>query len=404
MQIYSNSMKWFKNTSEAVITTLYEIFNQKNQADKSIQKLLKTQKKWGSRDRKFVAKVLYDIVRWKRLYEYVTNSEIKTIEGKWNILTAWSKQNKVPIPSWFQHTIDDKKINFSQSLPFSIEQSIPDWLERSGKKQMGKEKFEREIKALNIEAPTVIRVNILKTTINKLQKKLALQNIKTIFKKKYPHALFIEGKPKLTHLECYKKGWFEIQDASSQQVAFFVNPKPEQTIIDACAGAGGKTLHLASLMKNTGRILAYDIYPEKIEELKKRAKRNGITNIEEAQVITNKIIEKNKNLADILLLDVPCSSLGTLKRKPGLKWELNPNKLKNIQTIQKNILKIYPKMIKTGGYLIYVTCSILPEENEKNIKSFLEQNKNFIFVEQKHISPSESGNDGFYMAKLKKIN
>jgi len=109
-------------------------------------------------------------------------------------------------------------------------------------------------------------------------------------------------------------------------------------------------------------------------------------------------------MADILLLDVPCSSLGTLKRKPGLKWELNPNKLKKINTVQKNILEKYSQMIKPGGQLIYVTCSILPEENEKNIKSFLEQNKNFIFVEDKYIFPSETGNDGFYMAKLKKIN
>ena len=397
-------MKWFKNTTEAVLKTLYEIFNEKKQADKSIQKLIKTQKKWGSRDRKFVAKVLYDIVRWKRLYEYVTSSDIKTIEGKWNILTAWSKQNDVPIPQWFKKTIDFDKINFEQQLPFSIEQSIPEWLEKTGKKQMGKEKFEREIKALNIEAPTVIRVNILKTDIDKLQEKLSLQNIKSFSKEKYPHALFIEGKPKLTHLECYKKGWFEIQDASSQEVAFFVNPKPGQTIIDACAGAGGKTLHLACLMKNKGKIYAYDIYPSKIDELNKRAKRNGIKNIVEAQVITDEILEKNKKSADILLLDVPCSSLGTLKRKPGLKWELNPNKLKKINTVQKNILEKYSQMIKPGGQLIYVTCSILPEENEKNIKSFLEQNKNFIFVEDKYIFPSETGNDGFYMAKLKKIN
>ena len=396
-------MKWFKNTAKAVVEALNDIFNEKRQADKVIQNLLKQNKKWGSRDRKFVAKVLYDIVRWKRLYEYVTNSDIKTIEGKWNILTAWSKQNSVEIPAWFENTVEHNKINLYQHLSFSIAQSIPDWLNETGYKELEKDFFEKEIQALNREAQVVIRTNTLLISKENLISKLNKKGIQTEVNTDYPEAIFIINRSKLTHLDCYKKGLFEIQDASSQLVAPFTEVKPEMTVIDACAGAGGKTLHLATQMKNKGKILAYDIYQNKIDELLRRARRNRVKIIREASVITPEIINNNREKADILLLDVPCSSLGTLRRKPGLKWELNPDKLLQINTIQKNILNSYANMTKVGGYLIYVTCSILPSENKENVNYFLKQNNNFTFVEDKNIFAHETKGDGFYMAKLKRI-
>jgi 16S rRNA (cytosine967-C5)-methyltransferase len=193
-----------------------------------------------------------------------------------------------------------------------------------------------------------------------------------------------------------------VQDASSQLVAPFSEVKPGMTVIDACAGAGGKTLHLATQMKNQGQLFAYDIYQSKIDELNKRAKRNGVRILAQTAVITPKHIKRNTEIADVLLIDAPCSSLGTLRRKPDLKWKLNPAKIAQIKVIQQDILSKYASMLKKNGLLIYVTCSILPEENQDNVKSFLEQNKNFIFVEDKTILPSQSGHDGFYMAKLLK--
>ncbi len=397
-------MKWFKNTSYAVIDALDKIFNRNFQADKVVKKLLKSNKKWGSRDRKMISKALYDIIRWRRKYEYLTDSSILDMEGKWRILALWSLLNNIPFPDWFEVNIEElkKRINGKEALSFTVDQSIPDWLYQLGIKDMGKEEFEKEIKALNEEAQTVIRVNLLKTTKEKLKNKLDEKGIKTNEDPEYPEALFIEGKPKLTHLKCYKNGEFEIQDASSQKVADFIRPQSGQTIIDACAGAGGKTLHMASKMKNKGEIIALDIYPQKLKELRKRVERNGVKILKDTSLINQKTMNKYKEYADILLLDVPCSSLGTLKRKPGLKWELNENKIKQINSIQMDILKNYPQMLKPGGHLIYVTCSILPMENKRQIKKFLKQNKNFTFVEDKTIKTSESGYDGFYMAKLKK--
>jgi len=397
-------MKWFKNTAYATIEALDKIFNKGYQADKVIQKLLKSNKKWGSRDRKLISKALYDIIRWKRKYEYLTNTDILSPEGKWKILALWSLDNNIEIPEWFEVDNEYLKKEISKKITsFPIKESIPDWLYKKGIDEMGKNAFENVIEALNHEAKTVIRVNPLKVTKNKLKQILKEKGIDFYELPSYPDALIIKGKPKLTHLDAFKNGYFEIQDASSQRVAEFAEPRPGQLVIDACAGAGGKTLHMASKMQNKGEIIAMDIYPHKLKELKKRAHRNGVKIIKETPLISTKVLKKYKEKADVLLLDVPCSSLGTLKRKPGLKWELSEEKIERIKTLQKNILEQYTDMLKPGGTLIYVTCSILPSENKQQVNNFLNKHKNFTFVEDKSILPSENEFDGFYMAKLKKV-
>jgi len=372
-------------------------------ADKYIQALLKKQKKWGSRDRKFVAKLLYDIVRWKRYYEYLAQTTLKTPEGKNRVLSVWTVLNELEVPDYLFY----KDINIEQIRQrdkglknFAIRQSVPDWLYDLGKTQLDKKSWEAELAALNKEAELVIRINTLKTTLKDLKKILDKENIVYEENQAYPDALFLKNRKKITHLSAYKNGFFEIQDASSQLVAPFTGVKPGMTVIDACAGAGGKTLHMAGLMNNTGKIYAYDIYPSKIKELKKRATRNNVKNIVEAEVIDSKTVLKNKHRADILLLDAPCSSLGTLRRKPGLKWELTPEKLTQINVIQKDILENYEIMLKPGGTLIYVTCSVLPQENKEIVNNFLKKHKNYTFVSEKNIFPSQNSGDGFYMAKL----
>ncbi len=397
-------MKWYPNIATAIIAALDEIFNQQKQGDKVINLLLKKQKKWGSKDRKFVAKVLYDIIRWKRYYEYLSNEKITTLNGKWQILAVWSILNDISLPDWPQFkTVSKKDINYRKTIlkDEKIKQSVPDWLFETGLKELG-DIWVKELIALNQEAHVVLRVNSLKTTPKKLQAILLKEGVQTYKLPDYPSALFLKKHQKLTHLKSFQKGFFEIQDASSQLVAPFTGVKPGDTVIDACAGAGGKTLHLAALMKNKGILKAYDIFPSKIKELKKRARRNGVKNIVESGIIDQNIIENNKGTADILLIDAPCSSLGTLKRKPDLKWKLNPEKLIKITVNQLDILEKYTEMLRAGGFLIYATCSILPSENTETINNFLKKHKNFTFVEQKIIMPSNSEGDGFYMAKLKK--
>ena len=172
-------------------------------------------------------------------------------------------------------------------------------------------------------------------------------------------------------------------------------------VIDACAGAGGKTLHLASLMENKGTIIAMDTEAWKLEELRKRAKRNGIHNID-TRVIEGKTIKRLKESADAVLLDVPCSGLGVLKRNPDAKWKLNLKFIEELKEIQYNILTKYSSMVKPGGKLVYATCSILPSENELQVNKFLKENPNFKLVREHNTDPITEECDGFYMALLVK--
>jgi len=398
-------MKWYPNYIPEILIALKEIFENNKQADKYIQFLLKKNKKWGSRDRKFVSKVLYDIVRWKKYYAFLAQSNLSTIEGKKKILTVWSLLHQVPIPNeLFFSDISLQKIEErkKQPIPSDISFSLPTWLYKLGSEQLGEHKWQQELKALNREAELVIRVNTLKISRNRLIEIFKKENIDVYTLPDYPDALFLNKKYPLTQTKFYKKGYFEIQDASSQLISPFTGAKPGMTVIDACAGAGGKTLHLAAQMNNKGEILAYDINSKKIKELLIRIKRNGVKNITDVAIITPEIVKRNKNKADILLIDAPCSSIGTLRRKPGLKWQLSSQKIKQINAIQKDILTNYEIMLKPGGSLIYVTCSILPEENEKMIHNFLQKKKKYTFVSDKTIYPSSMQGDGFYMAKLLK--
>lgn len=175
-------------------------------------------------------------------------------------------------------------------------------------------------------------------------------------------------------------------------------------MVDACAGAGGKTLHLAAQMQNKGQLIALDIYESKLKKLKKRARRNGVHNMETRVIDSNKVIKKLHNSADRLLLDAPCSGLGVIKRNPDSKWKLEPEFVERIMGVQQDILQNYSKMVKKGGQMVYATCSILPQENSEQIKTFLESEngKDFEFVKEQNIFASETGFDGFYMALLKK--
>ncbi len=399
-------MKWYPNIARAVTEAMIAIFIRHNQADKVINALLKSNKKWGSRDRKFIARVLYDVVRWKILYEYLSNDSVKTEQGRWKVLTVWSVLHEISLPDWpVFHQIDKNEIikKYQNLTDEQIKQSVPDWLFEIGNQSLGKAVWLKELKALNQEAAVFIRLNTLKTNRKKLLSKFNKLQIAYEEIPGQPQALKILNRTKLTGLQAYRQGCFEIQDIASQQVAPFSGAAPGMTVIDACAGAGGKTLHLAAIMENAGQIFAYDIYESKINELKRRIHRNGVKNVKEATVITPEIVRKNRQKADVLLLDAPCSSLGTLRRKPGLKWELNPEKLAQINVTQQNIINDYEQMLKIGGDLIYVTCSILPRENEEIVKSFLKTHKNYTFVDEKTVYPSRFEGDGFYMAKLKKL-
>ena len=261
----------------AVIDSLNLIFNEGKYADKVVQKVLKRDKRWGSRDRKFIAETIYEMVRWKRLYNEIAGTkEHYTSENLWKNFTVWAVLKGYELPDWKQllgtpsRRIKGKFDELQKERKFR--ESIPDWLDELGSKELG-ERWNDEIHALNQPAKVVLRVNTLKTTRQHLKKILSLDGIETEILKDYPNVLVLNERKNVFLSEAFKNGMFEVQDASSQLVAPFLEVAPGQRVIDTCAGAGGKTLHLAALMQNKGQIIALDLYESKLKELKRRAKR-----------------------------------------------------------------------------------------------------------------------------------
>lgn len=404
-------MRLHRNLVFTVIDSLLEIFNEGEYADKVVARALKRDKRWGSKDRKFVAETIYEIVRWKRLYAEI--AEVKepfTRDNVWRLFAVWAILRGITLPDWkyFENTpVRRIKGRFDElSKIRKYRESIPDWMDEIGVKELGEENWTKEIAAQNKQAEVILRVNTLKTTKEKLRAILMDNEIETEFRKEYPDALILKERANVFLMQAFKDGLFEVQDASSQLVARFLDVQPGMRVVDTCAGAGGKTLHMASLMQNKGQLIAMDIYESKLKQLKIRAKRNGVHNVEFRLIDSTKAIKKLHEKADRLLIDAPCSGLGVLKRNPDSKWKLQPEFVENIKKVQAEILENYSKIVKPGGKMVYATCSVLPSENQEQIQHFLttENGKNFTFVKDHKVLASESGFDGFYMALLERKN
>ena len=402
-------MRLHRNLVYTTIDALNAIFNEGEYADKVVARSLKKDKRWGSSDRKFVAETIYEIVRWKRLYSEI--AEVKEPfdrDNLWRIFAVWAVLRGYPIPDWRQlDGTPERKIKgrFDElSKIRTFKESIPDWMDEIGVKELGEKVWSKEITAQNQPAKVILRVNTLKTTKEKLKAILMDLNIETEYLNDQPDALVLKERANVFLTDAFKQGFFEVQDANSQLVAAFLDVKPGMRVVDTCAGAGGKTLHIASLMENKGQLIAMDLYESKLKQLKLRAKRNSAFNIEYRIIDSTKVIKKLHEKADRVLIDAPCSGLGVLKRNPDAKWKLQPEFIDNIRKVQAEVLENYSKIVKPGGKLVYATCSILPSENQEQVKRFLttEIGKQFQFIEDRKILASESGFDGFYMALLER--
>ncbi|MBI1225182.1 MAG: RNA methyltransferase [Bacteroidetes bacterium] len=408
-------MKIHRTLVEAVAHALSGIFQSGWYADKAIERMLKSDPRWGSRDRAFIAENTYEIVRWWRLVREIAglgNWEIdKLAEANFIRMVGVNlllKNMHSPIfgfelPDWSEFKGLDPKEVKAQRDAFAkdrkITQSIPDWLDELGVKELG-EKWDAEITALNLQAPVVIRANALKINKLALKKRMLEEGWDSTETPLASDALVLRKRGNIFQSQVFLKGFFEVQDAGSQCIAPFLQVEPGMRVVDACAGAGGKSLHLAALMENRGSIIALDTEEFKLEELRKRARRNGVHIIQTRPIESTKTIKRLHGTADRLLLDVPCSGLGTLRRNPDAKWKLSPEFLEKVKTTQADILRSYSKILRPGGQLVYATCSVFPSENERQVERFLAENAGFKMLEEQKISAAEHGFDGFYMARL----
>ncbi|WP_047788847.1 RsmB/NOP family class I SAM-dependent RNA methyltransferase [Tenacibaculum mesophilum] len=402
-------MRLHRNLVFAVIDSLRDIFNEDVYADKAVEKALKRDKRWGARDRKFVAETIYDVVRWKRLYAEIANVKAPySRPDLWRLFAVWCVLKGIQLPDWNQiEPTPTRRIKgkFDELLKIrKFRESIPDWIDEIGVQELGEEVWTKEIAALNKQAEVILRTNTLNTTKAHLQKQLASEGIDTEFIKGYDDALKLVERANVFKTEAFKKGFFEVQDASSQLVAAYLDVEPGMKVVDTCAGAGGKTLHLASLMKNKGQVIAMDIYESKLKKLKVRARRNGVHNIDTRVIDSTKVIKKLQGKADRVLIDAPCSGLGVIRRNPDSKWKLQPEFLDKIRGTQQEVLQQYSKMVKPGGKMVYATCSVLPSENQQQVEFFLasDAGKDFKFVKDEKVLSHKSGYDGFYMALLER--
>jgi len=391
---------------EAIAEALGNIFIGGAYADKEISRVLKADKRRGGKDRAFIAEHTYGVVRYYRLLRYLAGGgKPKKREDWWLLAGIHLHLQGIELPPWKEFAkINTKEV--AQKLAAAKEdralrESIPEWMDKVGQEQLG-ELWAPTLTALNERAPVTIRANRLKTTPAKLQRILVQDDVRT--EPIAADGLLVTERRNLFRSQAFQSGLFEVQDFSSQQAAPALEVEPGHTVIDACAGAGGKSMHLAALMENKGKLLSLDIHAWKLNELKKRARRGGVSNLETRPITSTKIIKRLHGRADRLLLDVPCSGLGVLRRNPDSKWKLNQEFIDRIVLEQADILARYAKMVKPGGKMVYATCSILPQENDAQIAAFLaaEAGQGWTLEHKHTYLPQVEGYDGFFVSRLVK--
>lgn len=400
----------------AITTCLKAIFEEQKVADKVVNFYLKEHKQFGSRDRSMIAESVYDIVRWKLKYQYFlsTCSEqltkykhlilVSLFDRKYDItnieIFEVMDADVVQLKEIIQQPITEKHIEQSYPEPFykfCVENTGVQWHEIAA--------------ALNQKPGVFIRVNTLKISTEEFIRLLENENIicqaSDYLFSPTESLIYLQilSKNNLKNNSLFKQGLFEFQDIGSQVIGqFTVNAIPKTTdlntirVLDLCAGAGGKTLHLSNLLNNQGKIFATDYNPARIKQLAFRATQAGCKNIE--------IIEysdaKKMNEFDIILIDAPCSGSGTFKRQPDLKYRITPEKIQEYKLIQSSLLESCKNKLRKDGKIIYATCSVLPQENELQLHYFLKNNPAFSLGKSKQLLPTAYDGDGFFMAELTK--
>jgi 16S rRNA (cytosine967-C5)-methyltransferase len=389
----------------AVVQVLQMIFEEGKYADKAIGYVLRNNPKAGSKDRGFIAEHSYEIVRYFRFY-YTWLGKVPNNENEWwQLLGIYFLHKGHELPTFSEWRFTNQTFKENANLPElykrPVLESIPDWLDEVGEKELGAI-WPDTLTALNKPAEVILRTNTLNTDRAQLAATLLSEGIETIALSS-PEALQLKQRSNIFTSKAFKAGHFEVQDLSSQQVAHFVAPEPGMKVIDACAGGGGKTLHMAALMQNKGTITAMDTFDWKLQEIKQRAKRAGVFNIRTQVIEGTKSTKRLAKSAERVLLDVPCSGLGVLRRNPDAKWKLSDEFLDEVRATQQTIISNYANMTAPHGILIYATCSILPSENRKQVEKFLKSpaGEEFIFLTDKSLLPQQ-GFDGFYMAKMQR--
>lgn len=397
--------KIHKHLVDAVASIIEVVFIEGAYTDKAIERAFKANRKWGSSDRRFVAEAVYDIVRWQRLLKTWAELGLKRANFTAQILWElnWFRKHHHWPPLEYLNSTERmllESVIGNTSLPMAVELSLPDWLFNYGNDMCPT--WPKDLAAMNQQAKVYMRPNSLKGfDAVQLSKTLALEGFKCdVVQSQDDDAVVLVERANVFSSKAFLSGAFEVQDLGSQRIAPLLQVEPGMRVIDACAGAGGKSLHLASLMQNKGSLIALDIHQYKLDELKKRAKRAGCSVIDTRCITSTKVVKRLNSSCDRLLLDVPCTGSGVFRRNPDTKWKLDQERVTELLAIQSDLLQRYALMLKPGGKLVYATCSIFRSENQNQVAKFLAQNSEFRLEHEIELLPHQGDFDGFYAARI----
>ncbi len=392
-------MKLHRILAEGTLAVLHAVLVDRKVLDHTLANTFRKNPRWGKRDRSFVAESVFEIVRWRRALAFVADADDPA-----SLCTAQWRRMRIPLPEWWKSAAapeeeSSSRENALSAQPRAVRESVPDWLDAAGLAELG-DAWEPLLSAMNRRAPVFLRANTLRNSREEALAWLADHGIPAAAVPGLPAAIRLADGSTLP-APLLKEGRVEIQDAGSQMIAPLLGALPGESVVDACAGTGGKTLHLAALTGNRARITALDVAESKLSELEVRATRATARGIRTTTASAMNIAQL-QTTADRLLIDAPCSGLGTLRRQPDIKWRLLPERLAELQSIRASLLSTLPGCLKPGGTMVYATCSILPSENSEQLRPLLAQGT-MELVSEHHTAPSNSEADGFYAAVLIRV-
>ena len=342
-------------------------------ADNLVSAFFRQHRALGHRERHTLAETVYTVLRQRLVLQHLAQSGSGPLERRLAIL-AWQGNDtflRGALGPHEQQWLAQVQQLDRTSLPEKLRHNLPDWLATALQAQLG-EDFWPLVQALDQPAPLDLRVNTLKAKRDDVQQALAAAGFPAAPTPFSPWGLRLQGKPAVNKLDLFTQGAIEVQDEGSQLLALLTDAKRGEMVVDFCAGAGGKTLALGASMRNTGRLYAFDVSGHRLDALKPRLARSGLSNVYPAQ-IAHERDDRIKRLAgkiDRVLIDAPCSGLGTLRRNPDLKWRQSPKAVEELQAKQAAILASAARLLKPGGRLVYATCSLLRAENEAVVDAF----------------------------------
>jgi len=435
----------------AVLEIYEEVRRQDARADEAMQRVLRREKALRSVERRAVADAVYGLLRLQGRVDHLLGRALRTRKlGLEDLATptqhllryaaflivgeGQSAQSAANLagPEVAHHAWALELVASAGSLPepsdpleaLAVATSLPRWLAKLWSEQLGEARTRSLAEALNQRAPLTIRANALKTTRDALADALAAEGARVEPTRHSRDGLTFTSRTNVFALPAFKQGFFEVQDEGSQLVAEACNARPGQIVVDACAGAGGKSLALAAGMKNKGRLVACDRDGRRLDEFRLRSRRAGVHNWEARTVpeghAGERRIDDLRGMADVVLVDAPCSGLGALRRNPDARWRLTPEEVQTFPPRQREILARYSDLVRPGGLLVYATCSVNRAENEEVRAAFLAAHPGFspvpvpeLFDEARakdlaarehdlQLLPDRHGTDGFYLTGFRR--